>query len=429
MPRPVLLILFALIASLSGRANAAPNRVPNLAWLEFESIMPVKEGSLGPESMRAVPVTWVMAFPDTLAATDTRAILSSLAPGKGQPMLPKGRLSRNEEDFLEGLRAFMDNDPQRTTDAWSRLRGKPLSPALMASMRVNLGVLLALRGEANTAEKAWLSEWANNTVAADGAWRNALTVRMAQGRWRDAGEAIEAMLETQPRHRLALLAKSALLWQLYPEQEWVAFLKARSDEDSAVADMQLTYAEYLLNRGRTGDISEAVAYFDRGLEKQPKSGRAWFLLAEAQFRLGYYYFALDCLQNAGRAGYAKPDFHELYARVLHTCCTGDEDPRAKGARDAAQELLEKGLVKDLHRRSAAQLLYTLYAQNLKPDAAKELEKNLWFHFEGPRRDVAKLGEYAWGMQGFAARELKVKYGVYDLTWILALKDSDIFRFL
>ena len=122
---------------------------PNLAWLEFESILPVRSGdvhtAVGPETMRAVPVTWVMAYPDTLAATDTRAILSSLEAGKGQPLLPKGRLTSTEEDFLEGLRAFMDNNPQRTADAWSRLRGRPLTPVLAASMRVNLAVLLALR--------------------------------------------------------------------------------------------------------------------------------------------------------------------------------------------------------------------------------------------------------------------------------------------
>src|SRR5690606_8569318 len=92
-------------------------------------------------TQRVLPVTWVMAYPDTLAATDTRAILSSLEPGKGKPLLPKGRLTRAEEDFLEGLRAFMDNDPQRTAEAWSRLRGRSLSPALTASMRVNLAVL------------------------------------------------------------------------------------------------------------------------------------------------------------------------------------------------------------------------------------------------------------------------------------------------
>jgi|GEM_PF-2050800 len=439
--RPTLAVLSFLLAGIAS-AKAAPS----LAWLEFESILPVHaeraqtptsatqppQTTLGIKSdtVRAVPVTWVMAYPDTLAGTDTRALLSSLAPGKGQTLLPKGRLTRLEEDFLEGLRAFMDNDPQRTAEAWSRLRGKNLPPALLASMRVNLAVMLALRGDAKTAEKAWLNDWNDRTAAADGAWRNVLTVRMAEGRWRDAEAAINAMLATEPRHRVALLARAALLWQLRPESEWVGFLKARADEDSAVPDLQLAYGEYLLGRGRPGDVSEAVVYFDKGLEKLPKAGRAWYLLADAQFRLGYYYFALDCLQNAGRAGYAGADFHELYARVLHTCCTGDEDPRAPAARKAAQELLEKGLVKDLHRRSAAQLLYTLYAQNLKPDAAQELEKNLWFHFEGPGRTVRKLGEYAGGPRdelGLSARELRVRYGLHDLNWILALRERDVYR--
>lgn len=432
-PRLVVLAILALLAFTT--AATALAREPGIAWLEFESFLPaspvpssVPVGAS--DTTRVVPVSWVMAYPDTLAATDTRAILASLAPGKGQPLLPKGRLTRVEEDFLEGLRAFMDNDPQRTAEAWSRLRGRPLSPSLAASMRVNLAVMLALRGDAATAERAWLGEWRDNTAAAEGAWRNVLTVRMAQGRWREAGEAVEAMLAAQPRNRLALVAKAALLWQFRPEAEWVAFLKARADEPGAVPDMQFAYGEYLLERGRPGDLALAVTYFDKGLEKQPKAGRAWYLLADAQFRQGYYYFALDCLQNAGRAGYAGADFHELYARVLHTCCTGDEDPRAPAARKAAQELLEKGLVQELHRRSAAQLLYTLYAQNLNPVAARELERNLWFHFEGPRRDLRALGDYPLGprdTRGLEARELRIKFGLYDLDWIRMLREHDLFR--
>src|SRR5690606_20703937 len=206
------------------------------------------------------------------------------------------------------------------------------------------------------------------------------------------------------------------------------FLAARAAEDSAVADMQLLYAEQLLKRARPGDLEEAVLYFDKGLEKLPGAGRGWYLLAEAQFRQGYYYFALDCLQNAGRAGYAEADFHELYARVLHACCTGDEDPRAAKARAAAQELLEKSLAKDLHRRSAAQLLYTLYAQNMKPDAARALERNLWFHFDALRRDVPPLGDPNWASgRGFDAAGLRVNPGVHGLTWVLKMRDRDVYR--
>jgi hypothetical protein len=434
---PLPLIWLIALACLALPASAAARaRTPNLAWLEFESILPVRDrdSAENPSApggvMKAVPVTWVMAYPDTLASTDTRAILSSLEAGKGQPLLPKGRLSAVEEDFLEGLRAFMDNSPQRTAEAWSRLQGRALPPALAASMRINLAVLLALRDDAATAERAWVAEWRHNTPAAEGAWRNLLTVRMAQGRWREAGEAIDAMLARQPRNRLAVLAQAALMRQLRPEPEWAAFLKARADEDSAVPDMQLAYGEYLLERGHPRDLATAVLYFDKGLEKQPQSGRGWFLLAEAQFRQGYYYFALDCLQNAGRAGYAQPDFYVLFARVLHTCCTGDEDPRAKNARAAAQDLLEKGLVKDLHRRSAAQLLYTLYAQNLNPGAAAQITRSLWFHFEGPRRDIRPLGDHLFGpraVRGLDAQALRVKFGLYDLDWILALRKSDVYR--
>jgi hypothetical protein len=297
-------------------------------------------------------------------------------------------------------------------------------------MRVNLAVLVALRGESDVAERAWLAEWQTASPASpasEGAWRNLLTVRMAQGRWREAGAAIDAMLALQPRNHLALIAKASLLWQFRPEGEWVAFLKARAEEDKGSPDMQIAYGEYLLKRGRPEDLAQAVIFFDKGLAARPGEGRGWYLLAEAQYRQGYYDFAIDSLQNAGRAGYQGADFHELYARVLHTCCTGDEDQRAVRARAAAQELLERALVKDLHRRSAAQLLYTLYAQNLKPEAARELERNLWFHFEGPRRDVPALGDPAWATAGIEARRLRPRPGIYSLTWVMALRERDVYR--
>jgi hypothetical protein len=414
MPLPAAGMLLALLAV------GVPS---STGWLELEASAPVREDG----AERLVPVTWVVGFPDTLAGSDTRAILASMAPGQGATLLPRGSLTRAEEDFLAGLRAFMDGSPRRAAEAWARLRRERLSPAMAASLRVNLAVLEALRGGMEGPERLWIAEWTGGGPAAEGAWRNLLALRLAQGRWREADAAIDAMLAAHPRHRLALLAKAALLWRFRSEAEWAAFLKARAEEDRAEPDMQMLYAGHLLRRGRPGDLAEAVLFLDKALAARPKAGRGWFMLAEAQFRQGYHYFALDCLQNAGRAGYLEPDFHELYARVLHSCCTGDEDPRAPRARAAAQELLEKGLEKDLHRRSAAQLLYTLYAQNLKPEAAKELERNLWFHFGGPRRVVPPLGDPLWGRAGIDAAGLRVKPGIYSLTWVLGMRERDVYR--
>jgi tetratricopeptide (TPR) repeat protein len=375
--------------------------------------------------MRAAALTWVAGFTDTLARTDTRAILASIAPGKGQTLLPRGRLTAQEESFLTGLRALMDGAPQRAHEAWASLRGETLPPNLAACLRVNVALLRALAGDIPGAETLWLREWREGGPAAEGAWRNLLALRMAQGRWRAADTAIAARLKEQPRDRAALVAKAALLWRFRPEPEWAAFLKARSEEDDAVPEMQMLYAEHLLKKKR---LDEAVIFFDKALAKKPAAGRGWYLLAEAQYLQGYLYFALDCLQNAGRGGYAEPDFFELYARVLHACCTGDEDPRAVKARAAAQELLEKGLAKDLHRRSAAQLLYTLYAQNLKPDAAKALERNLWFHFDASPRAVPPLGDASWASRrGFDAIGLRVNPGVYGLYWALGMRGRDVYR--
>jgi hypothetical protein len=113
--------------------------------------------------------------------------------------------------------------------------------------------------------------------------------------------------------------------------------------------------------------------------------------------------------------------------VLPACCSGDADPRAVKARAGAQELLEKGLPKNLHKRSMAQLLYHMYSQNFKPDAARALRENLWFHFEGPAHDAPPLGAGLWRHEGLDAHGLRLKPGLYSLTWMLALRNGEMFR--
>jgi tetratricopeptide (TPR) repeat protein len=411
----------AVLALACGVVAAAPPRArlrePGIGTLEIESsFAPAGRGS---PAGAATTIVLTLAFPDTLAATDTRAILASMGPGMGKPLLPRGKLRPEEEFFLKGLSALAGGNPFTAAENWEKMRGRP-TEALAGSLRVNVGALHVLRGEPALAESLWVAEWRYG-VAAEAAWRNLLALQMAFGRYGRAGALVDAMLAQRPGQRTALQAKAALLRQFRPEAEWEEFVRTRA---LASPDMQLVYGELLLERGQ---YAEAVRYLDRGLAELPGSGRGWRLLAEAQYKLGYYYFAIDCLQNAGRAGYHPAEFYELYARVLQACCTGDADPRQGRARAAAEDLLEAGLPKDVHRRSMAQLLYHMYCQNSKPDAARALERDLWFHFEGPDRDVPDLGDPNWKNAGLEARELPVKFGLYAFPWVMELKRTDVFR--
>jgi len=404
------LALFCLLAAGETSAMArTPVRGSGIGTLDFESTL------LSPPTT----LTLTLAFPDSLAGSDTRAILDAMKPGKLKPILPRGTLKPDEDYFITGVGALMGGNPLGAAERWEKMRG-PLPPALAGSLRVNVGILHVLRGEPAMAESLWVAEWRGG-IADEAAWRNLLSLQMALGRYGRAGALVDAMLAVKPGQRTALQAKAALLRQFRPEAEWEEFVRTRA---LASPDMQLVYGELLLERGK---YSEAVKYLDRALVDIPESGRGWRLLAEAQYRLGYYYFAIDCLQNAGRAGYHPAEFYELYARVLTACCTGDADPRQGQARAAAEGLLEEGLPKDLSRRSMAQLLYHMYCQNLKPDAARKLEQDLWFHFEGPYRDVPPLGDPDWNNAGIDARNLKVKFGLYDFPLVMALRHTDVFR--
>ncbi|HAO99412.1 MAG TPA: hypothetical protein DCQ83_05155, partial [Fibrobacteres bacterium] len=363
----------------------------------------------------------VLVFPDSLSGSNTYALLASTTEVPSL-LLPNGALTPSETDFVEGLRAFIKRLSSGKADsAWSRLRGRRSSPYLQACVKVDMGLLLCLRGEIEAAESGWKREWKTGSLAGEGAWRNLLGLYLARAQYSEADALLNHVLREKPHNRVAALAKASLLRQLRPDSEWEYFLKAKSSVRDSLPDLQIAYGEFLESHARH---TEAVKYLDLGLAKLSGYGRGWFLLAQAQYHLGYHYFAMDCLANAGRAGYREADLYELYARVLRACCMNEADPRAEKARQAAQQFLEEGLPKDLHRRSMAQLLYHMYCQNEKPDAARQLEKDLWFHFEGPSQDKPKLGYDGWPYTGLESQGLSIRFGLKDLTWVQEMYGKD-----
>lgn len=403
---------WAIASCLIGGGAAAANAA-GIRALDWEIPLP---------GARGTTFAVALAYPDTLAGSDTRAILDAMQANKGAvPALPRGRLDEDERAFLEGFHGMLSGNPLATVRNWSALRARTLAPALGASLNVNAGVLSVFAGEPATAESLWVREWRRDGPAADAAWRNLLSLQLAAGRPRRAEALADAMLAERPGHRAALVAKAALLKQYHGEDAWEEFVRTRA---LAAPDMQLLYGELLVRRGR---YAEAVRYLDQGLAELPGSSRGWRLLAEAQYRRGYYYFAERSLLNSARAGETPPEFYDLYARLLRACCTGDSDERAGAARAAAQELLEKGLPKNLHDRAMAQLLYHMYAQNLKPEAARALRESLWFHFEGPAHEAPAFGSGLWSDAGLDGLALRVKPGLHSLTWVLALRHSDVYH--
>jgi tetratricopeptide (TPR) repeat protein len=376
-----------------------------------------------PEGERTT-ATLALAFPDVLAGADVHALLASSAEAR-EVLLPGGELRPWEADFLEGLRAFARGGPYSKADsAWNRLRERTPDPVLRAYVGVDLGFLLCLRGETASAESLWTGEWRRRGPAWEGAWRNLLGLYSAQHRYAEAERLLDAVLREQPHNRAASLAKAAFLRQHRPDSEWEEFLQSRSSPRDSLPDLQIAYGDLLASHGRD---EEAVRFLDLGLARLPGYGRGWWLLAQSQYRLGYHYFALDCLANAGRAGYREADLYELYARVLRACCMGDEDPRAAQAREAARKFLEEGLPKDLHRRSMAQLLYHIYCQSRNPAAAQRLREALWFHFEGPSHAIPALGAGHWIRGGLDSHGLAIRFGLRDLGWVMELRETDFYQ--
>src|SRR6202012_94430 len=113
-----------------------------------------------------------------------QALLAARGP---QEILPHGRLSPAEADFVEGLREFtLGKYSEKGDSAWARLRGRRMAPVLRSCVEVDMGFLWALRGELGNAESAWDREWGEGAPAHEAAWRNLLGLYLAQRRYAKA---------------------------------------------------------------------------------------------------------------------------------------------------------------------------------------------------------------------------------------------------
>ena len=368
--------------------------------------------------------TLVLTFPDSLAGTDLRALVLSGDSLRSKSLLPGGKLRPEEREFLSGLRDFLAGRFGLSAETWSGLRKKPLSPILKSCLNVNAGLFAVMRGDIPAAESLWIEERQTHSFASEGAWRNRLGLLMSRNSYKTAYQLLDEVLAANPRNRHAVLGMAALLKSTRSDSEWEAFLLKKSSSEDSLPELQLVYGEFLVHRGR---FAEGVRILDRGLAALPRNGRSWKILAEAQYKLGYHYFALDCLNNAAKTGYREADMYELFAKVLITCCMGAEDPRAASARQTAEKLLEEGLPHDLHRRSMAQILYLVYCQNFRPEAAKNLENSLWFHFQGPSQRIPPLINALSRDVGLNSQGLSIPIGLYSFTWLSALRNRDFYR--
>ncbi len=364
-----------------------------------------------------------VVFPDSIGNTDTRLLLTEKI-SVGNTFYPKGRLDPEEKQFLEGLRALTQGNAVKTAELWSAFTGKKNQTWFRSFVNVDQGLLLCMRGEIGTAELLWKKELQHQTPAWEGAWRNLVGLYASQGHLTQAESLLSRIAIKQPRNRAIAVARAGLVSQLRPDFEFEEFLKNNSQPQDSLPEIQLSYGEFLVRQKRW---QESIHYLDWGLDKLSLYGRGWRLLAEAQYHLGYQVFALACLENAFRAGYRESDLYELFAQVLRACCMAVEDERSVNARKATEHLLEEGLPKDLHRRSMAQLLYHVYCQNSKPDAALRLEKELWFHFEGIEPFIPEIGFGLWNQSGLESQKLNYAIGLFSLPWIKAAKDGKILR--
>ncbi len=390
-------VLAALLAGPLGTrvVSAAP------ACTSLELIGP---GAPRGGAPREIPV--YLAIPDSLGPFPVRPFLLS-PPDSAKIWLARSEsgfhtMDKTERRMLRALRIWLDGDSRGAGEEIAALLQK--SPAsLKPILKADKALLLYMAGFGPDAEKEWLSQSGSTAACKDAARKNLFSYYLDRRELEKARAALDRILAAEPKDKWANDGKAYLVRLAASDEEWEAFLKAKSDGRDSLFDIQIAYADLLKSQGR---YEEAKRYYNRGLEGAPRNGPAWLELAEVYDRLEMPLLAWEALDNCFAAGISDPKVFEVLGRVLirASAYASEHRPlreREWGALDMrdlrwtlgpewaercwrlAEVNLELGLPKDFHRRSMAPLLYHVYCHNGKVEAAHTLRETFWFHFAGP----------------------------------------------
>lgn len=379
-------MLRAVCALLCAWAYAAGGECRSL---ELRAAGDAKSGTA-----REIPL--YLAFPESVGAVDVRAFLEA-PPEKAQAMIARPDwqlkpMTGVERRALNALRDLMEGRIREAGEEIAALSRQGPAP-LRSALRVDRALLIYLAGLPEEAEKRWSEALRSGSGCEEVAGRNLYSLYLGRRDFAKAHGLVDSVLRGDPKNRWANAAEGYLMHMLLSDEEWEAYLRDKSSWRDSLFEIQIAYGKFLKEQG---ELETARKYYNRGLEGAPRNGPAWLELADLQYRLGYYVFAETCLRNAFAAGVSDPYVFELYGRVLtglsSYAATGWEMRALGFAWDAewaarcwrmAERILEDGLPHDLNSRSMTQLLYHLYCHNGKVEAAENLRKGFWFHFQGP----------------------------------------------
>jgi tetratricopeptide (TPR) repeat protein len=387
----------AILAALMGmRAVCA---APGCVSLEL-----IGPGAPRGGAPREIPV--YLAIPDSLGPFPVRPFLLS-PPDSAKLLLAREEsgfqtMTKTERRMLRALRIWLDGDARGAGEEIAALL--PVSPpSLRPILKADKALLLYSAGFGPDAEKEWLAQAGPAAACKDAARKNLFSYYLDRRQLEKARSALDRILGAEPKDKWANDAKAYLVRLAASDEEWEAFLKAKSDGRDSLFDIQIAYADLLKSQGR---YDEAKRYYNRGLEGAPRNGPAWLELAEVYDHLELPLLAWEALDNCFAAGISDPKVFEVLGRVLIRASAYASKGRPMREREwgaldmrdlrwtlgpewaercwrLAEANLEVGLPKDFHRRSLAQLLYHVYCHNGKVDAARALRETFWFHFNGP----------------------------------------------
>lgn len=440
MKRAMRIALCSLLGAV-GAAGAAPAASAS-GCHDLELRVPSKSAG---GSLREVPL--YMAYPDTLGPVSVRAFLEA-PPLKAAEMIKQAdwqikALSITERHVLKALRDLVDGQVREAGEGFAAASAKAAA-ALQPVIRNNRALILFLAGFPADAEKDWRSAAARAGGCDEVVRKNLFAIYLGRNEEAKAHALVDETLGKSPKSPWANASKGFLLQMRASTEEWERFLREKSEVQDSLFEIQIAYGQFLKEQRR---YEEAVRYYTRGLEGAPRNGPAWLDLADVYHKLGLSFLAQAALEKCFEAGIADPYVFELLGRVLVDLSSYAAPRKSKqdwmwGVLDMrdlqwgldpswadrcwrlAERNVERGLPKDLHSRSMAQLLYHLYCHNGRIEAARNLREDFWFLFSGPAvsKQAMRIGPAR--APGFG---LNIRLGPTSAPLVFAAVQTDFFE--
>lgn len=145
------------------------------------------------------------------------------------------------------------------------------------------------------------------------AWKNQFSLYLLRKEYIQADELVSQLLKVDQGKLWAQDAKIYLLKLFGTPADLENYLRENSSWKDSLFALQIAYGRILKQKG---ELTQAIHFYNMGLDGNPKNGEAWLELADIYLRSGNNTYASQCLDFAIQQGVRNPIFFSIIQKIV-----------------------------------------------------------------------------------------------------------------